>query len=241
MKEQIAVCLVVTDMYFETMYCIENLVAKTTFKPMVRILDNGSKDHKLKSYLKQVCDTNKWYLKTVETPMEYSKAWNFIMERSPEPYCCLLPINILVNNGWLEALYSTYKQCLNSGVIGIRNGNEKVSLMPLLHDSTNSEDEVHCLWVEEDRTINGIMFFEKEKLNLTGFFDTQLNAKGYEQSEFSFRFSANGYNNYYITKHTCIKATEVIHADMLPVKTAETYKNYVEAINIMFNLKRFKK
>jgi hypothetical protein len=241
MKEQIAICLVVTDSYFETMYCIENLVAKTTFKPMVRILDNGSKDHKLKSYLKEVCDANKWYLKTVETPMEYSKAWNFIIERSPEYYCCLFPINILVNFGWLEALYSTYTQCLNSGVIGIRNGNEKTSLLPFLHDGVHTEDEVHCLWTEEDRTVDGIMFFEKEKLNATGFFATDINAAGYEQKEFSFRFSANGYNNYYITKHTCIKAKEVIDANMLPVKTAEAYKNYTEAINIMFNLKRFKK
>lgn len=236
----IAVCIVVNDCYHNLKYCIDNLTYKTKAKIRLHILNNGSTDERLLSYLKQVCEENKWYLKTLEKPVPISKAYNLIIESTYQNYCCLFPINSIVCKNWAEDLLSEYKINPDAGLIGIRNGEEKTFLTPILCKCESSEDYFKNVWFDKNNTIEGVVLFEREKLHKIGLFDERMTALGYEVLEFSFRFSANGFQNYYITKQSAVKV-DIDNEITFPTRTQEGLKQLMYEIEIMIKTKHFKK
>lgn len=239
MKE-IGVCIVVNDLYHSTKYCIENLVSKTKCNIRLHILDNGSKDERISEYLKDICKDNKGFLKRVEEPISLSEAYNTVIQYSYQDYCCIFPVNILVNDNWCEELLSEYTMSENAGIIGIRNGSEKLSLSTILHKSEETEGYMKNVWFTENNSVDGILFFARERLEKTGNLDTRFDGVGYEIAEFGFRFAAHGFNNYYITKHTCSKF-KVENKILFPEKTLQGAKRLKEEIEVMVKTKHFKK
>lgn len=238
--QNLGICMVLNNNYYQTRYCIENLLAKTNEEVSVYILDNGSKEEKLKKYLKETCAQKKWVLKTVKIPITLSKAYNLIINLVSENYCCLFPINILVNKGWAEVLLNEYKSCEKSGIVGIKNGTEKVSLGPILCKCETSEDYLKYVWFSKYNTIEGLIMFERQKLDKTGGYDEKLNAPGYEALEFSFRFSGNGYQNYYLPKQSCVKV-DILNETLFPEKTKEGAVGFMKEVEGMVKSKQFKK
>lgn len=240
MMKEVGVCLVVNDCYHETKYCIENLTSKTRYNIRLHILDNGSEDARVTEYLKEISKDNKCFFIRVEKPLPLGEAYNMIIQYSYQEYCCIFPINILVNDLWCEELVSEYTDSENAGVISIRSGRENVSLSTIMHKSENPEGRMKNVWFTSNNAVDGILFFAREHLEKTGMFDIRLNAEGYETAEFTFRFAAHGMNNYYIAKHTCSKV-DIENKYLFPKKTLEGAKIVKDEIEVMVKTKHFKK
>ena len=237
---EIGVYLVVNDCYHETKYCIDNLTSKTKEKIRLHILDNGSKDERVVEYLKELTKDNKGFLKRIEEPLNLSEAYNLILQYSYQDYCCIFPINILVNEFWCEELLSEYTMCETAGIIGIRNGFQNLELTTILHKSEEAEGTMKNVWISDNNLIEGILFFSRDKLKKIGNFYTKLDAPGYEVAEFCFRFSAHGYNNYYLLKHTCSK-TDIQNEYLFPIMTQDGFEKLVHEIKVMVKTKHFSK
>lgn len=238
--DEIGVCIVVNELYYQVRYCIENLVSKTKCNIRLHILDNGSKDERTIDYLDTVCKEKKWFLKRLDKPVSFQDANNLIIQHSYQKYVCMFPVNVFVNKNWCEDLYNEYIISDIPGVLGIRDGFEKVSLVPVIHKCEAKDDYFKNVWFSDNNTIKGILFFSRERLNQTGVFDTRFIAPGYEVDEFTFRFSANGYNNYYITNQTCTKVS-LNNEILFPSKTIEGNKVFKAEIDTMVKTKHFKK
>ena len=236
----IGVCMVTNDAYYQTKYCIENLVAKTNVKLRLNILDNGSKDERLISYLTEVCEVNKWYLKRLEIPVSLAKAYNIIAPTIYQEYCCLFPINCIVNKNWAEDLITNHTLCNNAGVIGIRNGSENIKLEPVLFNCETKDDYFQNVWVSENSTVEGVVMFKRQSLFDVGVFDERLNAGGLEVNEISFRYVVRALRNFYIPKQTCVKVN-IENEILFPKRTKDSIKNLMEAIDIMIKTRQFKK
>ena len=239
MKE-IGVCIVVNDSYIATRYCIENLVSKTKCNIRLHILDNGSKDEEVIQYLKDICKDNKGFLKRVEEPISLSEAYNTVIQYSYQEYCCIFPVNILVNDFWCEELLAEYTMSENAGILGIRSGSEKLSLSTVLHKTEDMEGYLKNVWFNENNSVDGILFFARERLEKTGKLDPKFDGVGYEIAEFAFRFAAHGFNNYYITKHTCTKV-DIENKILFPEKTIQGANRLKQEIEVMVKTKHFTK
>lgn len=207
MTDEIAICLITNNLYFETRYCIENLISKTQCKMRFYVLDNASSDKNIIEYCKTLCEQTGGYFHQEYSEVSVSKAMNLLLKRVSEKFCVLFPVNCFVHNHWLEDLIHFKKTIHNSGCISIRNGFEKVEFMPVLHHSpVLPEDELLNVYVTENNSVEGLMMFEKSTIDeKVGFFDEQLTEKGCEHLEFCFRFTLNGFQNFYIRKQTLIK------------------------------------
>lgn len=241
MSEEIAICLVTHNNYWITRYAIENLLSKTRCKTRLYIVDNGSDDSKIIDYCKSICDTTGGYFRQLPEKVSYSVAINNMIRIVYQKYCVLFPINSLVHKDWLEDLYHYHQIIDNPGCLAIRNGFEKLIFMPILHKCDSlPEDELRNILISENNVVEGLFMFEREKLTEIGFFDENLKHKGYEQSDFCFRFSATGLNNIYIRNQSLIKLH--LQDDVLfPKRTKDGMNELKEQIDWMIKNQIFKK
>lgn len=232
----LAVFIVVNNFYQQTKFCIENLCKKTNIDLKLHILDNGSKDKRVTEYLEKLCLEKKWKLTKKEQPVKLSEAYNTIMQSIDSKFYCVFPLNVIVNKNWAERLIFEYQNCQEAGVISIKNGEEELKFLPILY----SDDYVKNVWLSEDNTIEGIMFTEKEKILKVGLFDEKNKIQGFEQKDWSFRFSGNGFKNFYINQNSCIKL-EYNNEILFPTKNKDSQKNFKEEIERMVKCLNFKK
>jgi hypothetical protein len=242
MKESIAVCVVVNDMYFESRYAVENLINKTKLKFKLYVLDNASSDQRIKEFYSKFCEKKKWSYQLTESKLNYSQATNTLLKSVTEDYIALVPINCLVHTNWLEDLLSNIKIVDSPGLISIKHSTDKLFLVPVLHHSPKSyEDKLENVYVSETNAVEGLLFFNRNVcLQKVGFFNEKFENTGYEQIEFSYRFSKQGMNNIYIRKQSLIKLP--LQNDVLfPKKTKQGFDELKEEVKQMNQTNNFKK
>jgi glycosyltransferase involved in cell wall biosynthesis len=242
MKESIAVCIVVNDLYFESRYVVENLINKTKLKFKLYVLDNASSDERVKEYYSKLCEKKKWLYQSSESKLNYSKALNTLLKLVTEDYIALIPVNCLLNSNWLEDLLSNIKTVDSSGLISIKNSIDKLFLVPVLHHSPKSyEDKLKNVYVSETNAVEGVLFFNKNIcFEKVGFFNEKFENNGYEQIEFSYRFTKQGFNNIYIRKQSLIKLN-LQNQIIFPKKTKDGFLELKEEIKNMAINQNFKK
>lgn len=224
----IAINVILNDSYWESRYCIENLLLKTSLNPKIYLTLNGCKDNRVSEFCMELCSKYEGSVFQLPEPKHISNATNLFLQNCKEDYICLFPIHALVNEGWLENLISTHKTYKDSGILSIRNGNEKVILTSILQEY----DSFGEVLVTEHNTAEGIMFASKEVFDRTGLFEDDNSIVGFEQIDYCFRASSLEYKNFYITKNTYTKI-DVENEILFPKKTKESwqvYKNKVEEI-----------
>lgn len=153
-------------------------------------------------------------------------------------YFVILPINVLVNEFWLEDLVITYEKVANSGVISIPTGFEKLETTTILHKTTQgSEDVLKIVYKEENNFINGILFFHKSIIDKVGKFDPNCE-QAFFKNDFSWRVGMMEYQNYYIKNQQIIElplSNETIN----PTKTHDGIKAFKKEIEQMFKNNQF--
>lgn len=242
MKDTVAVCIVTNDLYFESRYAIENLIEKTKMKFKIYIFDNGSKDNRIKEFSSLLCEKKKGIYSFSETPISSAKAINFLLKQVQEKYCVIFPVNYLVHVNWLEDLISSYKIIDKPGCFSIRTTSEKLHLVPILHHSaTGYEDELNNVYVSETNAVEGLLMFDKQLLDdKIGLMNENFNNNGFEELEFAFRFSGQGYNNVYIRKQTAIKLN-LQNKILFPNKTKNGLLELKEEVKKMVKSQKFKR
>ncbi len=216
--DKIAILIPIKDMFYQARYCIDNFVAKTKMNISLYILDAGVEDAKKVEYIKGLVGDFDIYNFPCDGNIE--KGMNVMLSTVTEKYCCIFPMNLLVNENWLEELYYGYKNCEEAGIISIRNGNEKIFLMPFLHKNLQGEDHLSNVCFTENNSVSGLMFFNMEHLKKTGPLLESHITPPYRYDEFCFRFSLNGLRNYYIPTQTLFKI-ETKNETLFPSKTIE--------------------
>ena len=242
MKESIAICIVNNNLYFESRYAIENLIEKTKLKFKLYIFDNGSTDNRIKEFSTILCEKKKGLYIFSETAIPLPKAINFLLKQVQEKYCVIFPINYLVHANWLEDLISSYKIIDNAGCFSIRNTTEKLHLVPILHRSATSfEDKLNNVYLSETNAVEGLLMFDKQLLDeKIGLMNENFRNNGYEELEFAFRFSGQGFNNVYIRKQTAIKLN-LQNEILFPKKTKDGFLELKEEVKNMVKSQNFKK
>ena len=224
----IAINVILNDSYWECRYCIENLLLKTSLSPKIYLTTNGCTDKRVSEFCMEISSLNQGSVFQLPEPKNISYATNLFLQNCKEDYLCLFPIHALVNEGWLENLLAAHKAHKDSGVVGIRHGNEKATLTSIIQE----DDSFSEVWATEHNEVEGIMFASKEVFDKVGLFEENENITGFEQVDYCFRASSIGLKNYYALNNTCSKIN-IEDKFLFPKKTQESwqvYKNKVEEI-----------
>tara|TARA_R110000868_G_scaffold46244_5_gene152937 strand:- start:930 stop:1655 length:726 start_codon:yes stop_codon:yes gene_type:complete len=238
--KKIAICVVVNDSYWQTRYCIENLLGSTNFKTKLYILNNGTTDKRLINFCESLCFEEFGVHIVEETPISMPKAKNKLLKLVEEDYICILPPTLLVEKFWAEQLYCAYENSRSGGVLSIRSGKEKLLISPFLRKSQDEEDYLDNGWFQQNNCVEGLLFLSKNIISEVGYFDEEMDAKGVEDMDYTFRASALGYTNFYIAKQSIVKIpTE--NKILFPAISVESLRSLRESIENMSKTKIYKK
>lgn len=233
----VAICIVANGNFAGVQACIENIIARTSMEGYFcfYIIDNASGDSRISEYCQSVCDKyaknkdKKYFFKETEK-MNVHFAYNILFREAEEDLICVLPTDVIVNDNWLVDMIHSLDAIQSSGIVSIRNFTEKATITSFLA----SNDKMLPSWVCDDKTVRGVLLFDKMKMRVFGGYNSQLFGSGYEQDELCYRFSANGMNNFYVFGQNCIK----IHEE--PIKTAEGKILYEKVLAEMKKNKTYK-
>jgi len=235
------ICLITYNNYYETRYCIENLIAKTSLPFRLHIVDNNSSDARLTKFLQKITkDISKGFLYKQDKQISLAECYNLLLTTAGNNNCVLFPVNCIVYYNWLEDLNTSLEMIKDCGCACIRPTNTKIEFSAVLkHSLFDGEDIIENV-LHTNEKVSTVIAFKPDILKAAGVFDVNLNANGFELSEFCLRVRVNGYNNYYIRKQAVYKMpfkNEVL----FPKITDESILKFKETVNLMFKHKRFKK
>jgi hypothetical protein len=206
-SNEISVCVLVNENIFEASFCVQNLIEKTNlpfnltvyyFKSNIDLDASISKalhDYdNLKSYISHNCVKSLSY------------AYNDFLNNCKTQYAVIVPSNIIVNSNWLHELKYAYINFENSGCISIKENSENLKLTSKLFSNTQlKEDQMKTVYVDDKNFFKDFVFFETQKAKEVGYFNEDPVLNGLQMSEWTFRFFAKGYSNFYLTYNNVVR------------------------------------
>jgi GT2 family glycosyltransferase len=203
----VSVCLLTIDRYWITRYTIENLLKNSGGVELeLLVLDNGSTDKRIIPYIQQLIETKKYSnLITVgiieeEVNIGVAKGFNKLFKEAKGNYICTVGNDILVDVNWVLDLVYYNSMVQKSGLTSIYCLLDKGKYRPLL----TNDDGFLNVWQNDNNLVYGVTLFNKELLNVAGYFDERLGFYGCEDSQYAWRLSMLGYHNYYIPGQSSI-------------------------------------
>ena len=159
--EEVAVCVVLHNDLFISKYSIDRMLSKTNAKLRLYIIDNGSDQNEITTYLKELCNTSNGYFRTLSEKVNYSEAINKALRIVTQKYVVIFPINALVHQNWLEDLIHYQTVIPSIGVSSIKSMAEKTHFMPVIHKcDSKPEDDLLNVHITENNCVEGIMCFK---------------------------------------------------------------------------------
>ena len=206
-SNEISICLLVNDNSFEASFCLRNLIEKTNLPFNLKVyyfkkddnlhisLSKGLHEYdNLKSYSSIKC------LKSI------SYAYNDFLNNCTTKYAVIVPSNVIVNDNWLHELKYAHINFENSGCVSIKENSENLKLTSkLFSNSISEEDQMKTVYVDDKNFFKDFVFFETKKAKEMGFFNEDTLLNGLEMSEWTFRFFAKGYSNFYINYNNVVR------------------------------------
>ncbi len=130
---------------------------------------------------------------------------NEFIANCKQDFICIIPEDYLLSKNWLEDLIHAYKKDEFSGILSIRNGSENCYLSPIqVDDDFKTEKILENVFKTPNNWVEGLLFFEKNRINKHLECCNKLFVKNHEDIALSLSLSLNGYTNYYIRKQTAI-------------------------------------
>jgi hypothetical protein len=235
-----AICIVTNNNEEDTKIFIDNLLNTTKGNYQLYIYDYQSRSKCFLDYLANVCLNSSGYFKSIVEETKLSTIYNMFIEDAKQQFIAIVNINTILDHNWLAEVLYYHKNIQNSGCVGIRSQEDDVELRStLFHNISKDEDEMKTIWMKQLNVIDTPIFFEKSKVIETGSIYENFKNRGFELNEFSFRFMAMGYVNYYIRNNTCLK-TFVENQFLLPHKTKQGSVEFKMKINKMVKSYNFK-
>jgi hypothetical protein len=206
-SNEISVCVLVNDNPFETNFCLQNLIEKTNvpFSLHVYWFQNFLEiNNEIESGLHKY-DNFKNYV-SVNGIKSLSYAYNDFLNNCKTQYAVIVPSNIIVNSNWLHELKYAYINFENSGCISIKENSENLKLTSKLFSNTQlKEDQMKTVYVDDKNFFKDFVFFETQKAKEVGNFNDDPVLNGLQMSEWTFRFFAKGYSNFYLTYNNVVR------------------------------------
>jgi hypothetical protein len=230
--EPIAICIIINDNYRESIFAIENLIAKTRHPIKLYIFNfNPKAVTYLNFMISHICNYHIFHYDTFNCK-NYSLGtiYNEFIESATEKFAVFFPTNLVVNENWLSELKFNYNGFEKSGCISIKENIEDLKLSSLLFQNGVSEDLLRTVYVDQKNFFKDFLFVELSKAKEVGKFIETEDLKGLELSEWSFRFFANGYNNYYIKYENAIRL-KLADEFLYPQLSKQIAKRFTEIAN----------
>jgi hypothetical protein len=206
-SNKISVCVLVNDNFFETNFCLQNLIEKTNvpFSLHVYCFQNFIETkNEITSGLHDN-DNFKNYV-SVNGITSLSYAYNDFLNNCNTEYAVIVPSNVIVNNNWLQELKYSYINFENSGCISIKENSENLKLSSKLFVNTRlEEDQMKTVYVDDKNFFKDFVFFNTQKAKEIGNFIEDPILNGLQMSEWTFRFFAKGYSNFYLTYNNVVR------------------------------------
>tara|TARA_R110000868_G_scaffold135181_1_gene347489 strand:+ start:271 stop:999 length:729 start_codon:yes stop_codon:yes gene_type:complete len=239
-ENEVAIFMVTNDNFFETRYCIENLIQKTNVAFRLYILNFNTTDKEFISFLNHLPETVNCFV-THLTKTTMGETYNKMLDMVYQKYIVFMPYNALVNDNWIVDLIHSYNCIENSGCISIKSSTENLYLTSVLFKTIDKpKDEMRTVYANQTNTLKDFLFFGKDRLLKVGKISYVNDLNGLELSEFSFRFLGHGYINYYLKYQSCLRLR--VEDELVFPTITETSKNKLkEQIEIMVNLEQYKK
>tara|TARA_R110000744_G_scaffold232318_1_gene350372 strand:+ start:7583 stop:8290 length:708 start_codon:yes stop_codon:yes gene_type:complete len=201
-KQEVAICILTNSDLYSTKYCINNLTVKTkiSFKLYIyyfndNILEyaHSLKDKGIEIEIKKAKD-------------KYAETVNDFLSLVDEKYSVIFPSNTIVNEDWLLSLKVEYKNFDKSGCISLKSTTNDLIISSLLYNTEDikQDDIMKTIYVDPKNIMKGLIFFSNDKIKNIGFLDITENFKGLELVEWTFRFLAEGYFNYFLKYHNVL-------------------------------------
>jgi hypothetical protein len=130
-ENEVAIFMVTNNNFFETKYCIENLIQKTNFAFRLYILNFNTTDKEFISFLNHLPETVNCFV-THLTKTTMAETYNKMLDMVYQKYIVFMPYNALVNDNWIVDLIHSYNCIENSGCISIKSSTENLYLTSVL-------------------------------------------------------------------------------------------------------------
>lgn len=205
--DAVAICIVINENFKQSIFALENLIAKTTHPIYLYIFNFNAKAVSYLNYMiSHVCKYHIFHYED-EDPLKVSLGtiYNKFISKATEKYGVFFPTNAIVNENWLTELKFNYEAFDKSGCISIKENITDLKLSSLLFQIGVTEDELKTVYVDTKNFFKDFLFVELSKAKEVGEFQENKNIRGLELAEWSFRFFAYGYNNYYLKYENAIR------------------------------------
>ena len=229
--KKVSIILLANEDYLKNRYCYETALSKIEAIEIQLLVGNLNSDNtdksaeffKLKINDKDELTPNeftndygyKWYPKEISE----TKVANDLMRFATGEYICILKPTTLLDEHWLSDLIHYYESVDRSGVISISDGFENLSYLPLISEG----DKFVNVMQPDVSWIKDLCFFKREFLNHVGCFDEEIENYDNALKQLCLRFTALGYNNYYIPSQTCVKVNSAKGIDVIQDKKENQY------------------
>jgi len=251
--KKVSICYIAKNDYWTTVYSFERsgftvvedigeFIVKDAPKKYINLVGNvevellvaftPQTDLRLKDYFSnltvQIVD--------FDTEVSNAVAYNCLFKQANNDYICILNDNVFLQPHWLTELIYFYENVYNSGVVSICDNFSSVNYLPLL--ATEKETFINVFIPDNNMIINNsVCIFLKEYLYFIGCFDESVELYGNELNQLQFRFTAMGYNNYYIPNQNClvVKENQQINYEQLEIGN----KNLLKTTSEMRKLKNY--
>ena len=197
----VSLCVLNIDRYWVTRYTIETLLRNSgEVEVELLMLDNGSSDKRAIDWVETLIESKQYdNLVRVLTEREpnnigVAKGFNKLFKVASGEHICTIGNDIILNEGWLSDLLYYNNSIDKSGLTAIYCLLDNGKYTPLL----GKNDELINVWKRDDGMVFGVTLFKRELLETVGGFDESLGKYGCEDSQYAFRATALGYNNFYV-------------------------------------------
>jgi hypothetical protein len=242
-SRSIAVCIIADNQTAHlTRYCLTNLLEKTSVNIQLFLYDisSDSSDYLHNMFLglstgQHNCYFNKYAYKGLDTVAKCRNSFLDAIKLYDNKYAVYLPVNCMVNKGWDNHLINSYEHCVDAGILSIRNGNEKLQTVPLLHHSTGPEPVFKPTWHGAHNFVHGILFFSVANAAQIGphVFGIETGIGGFEDYELCYYANKIGQKVFYIAGSSvyCLRFENDKVFGRADNQASRAFRNYVNKLN----------
>jgi len=130
-----------------------------------------------------------------------TELYNSVFKMATGDYVCLLQTGLFFKRDWLVELMYHHSIVAKSGVASIPSDISELEMLPLPH--SDNENLIN-VFVNNENTVDGVCFFDRQLLYLVGAFDESVSLIGHEISQFCTRCVFSGYFNFYLPTESCL-------------------------------------
>ncbi len=226
--QEFAICILTNSDLYNIKYCIDNLTVKTKVSYKIYLYYFNDNIIKYAESLKKKGIS----IETKKAKNTFSETVNYFLTSVKEKYSVIFPFNTLVNEDWLLSLKVEYKNFDKSGCISLKSTTNDLIISSLLYNTEDvkQDDVMKTVYVDPKNMMKGLIFFSNDKIKNVGLLETNENFKGLELVEWTFRFLAEGYFNYYLKYHNVLNI-DIDDNILFPVPTDIHKINFKTRIN----------